>query len=379
VEPPYHFGSPVERSYFCDRTDELRVLAARMGGAIHVFVLSPRRYGKTSLIRRAAELVERDGGRCAFANLLFVTNEADLATTILQAVAHAVLGPLGRARHSLESFLRELRVTPQVSVSPDGSIAFGFDAAIAATSWLDIVRDALKLLREASARRPSVLVLDEFQVVAHLGRGGLGGAFKVLADEATKTSIVFSGSHLATMEKLTKGAGAPLHGMGENIVLDVIPEGPMVAYLQRRAKSHGKQLEKVVGRLIYESADQVPNYVQQLAMAAFEAAGTAPRIGEGDVASGIDTVVERNASSYAQQFEDLGGSPAQQRILRHLARQTTETVYSKAFLDAVVVANPNAVTTALRALDGKELVARHGRRWDVADPFLRRWLLRESG
>ncbi len=379
MEQPYHFGSPVEPLYFCDRTDELGVLTARMTGGIHVFVLSPRRYGKTSLIRRSIAKVQREGGRCAFANLLFVTNEVELATTILRAVADCVLGPVGRSTHSLESFLRGLRVTPRISLAQDGSVAFGFDAAVASASWSDIVGDALKLLREAGGRRPSVLVLDEFQAVAHIGRHGLGGAFKALADEATRTSIVFSGSHLTTMEKLTKGAGAPLHGMGETIVLDVIPEGAMSAYLQRRAKSHGKQLDRATARLVYEAADRVPNYVQQLALSAYEAAGRSRSITETDVTRGFVTVVEHNASSYAQQFEDLGGSPVQQRVLKQLVRAPTASVYSKAFLDSVVVANANAVTTALRALDARELVTRRGRLWDIADPFFRRWLLHELG
>lgn len=371
---PYRFGAPVEPPWFCDREAELDVLTARMRSGIHVFVLSPRRYGKTSLIRRAMDVVEADGARCAYANLLFATSETELATTILQAVVQDLLGRAGRARQSLETILRQLRITPKVSVGADGSVSLGLDASAVASSWLDVVHDAVGLLQRSAKKHPAVLVLDEFQVVATIGREGVGGAFKALADEVTNMGIVFSGSHLAVMEKLANGAGAPLHGMGERLVLDVVPEEPMVAYLQRRARVTGKRLDKATGRLVYRSADAVPNYVQQLALAAFEAAGSSSVITERHVTEGFDTVVEREASTFAQQFEDLGGAPVQQRVLKELARQPTSSVYAKAFLDAVGVANANAVTTALRVLDGKELVARKGRVWDIADPFLRRWL-----
>jgi hypothetical protein len=218
-------------------------------------------------------------------------------------------------------------------------------------------------------------VLDEFQVVANIGRGGIGGAFKVLADEASGVSIVFSGSHLAVMEQLTKGQGAPLHGMGERLVLDVIDQDEMVPFLQRRAGSAGKRLAATTGRLIYQSAEAVPNYVQQLALAAFEAAGAEATIEDGHVEQGFETIVERQASAYAQAFEDLGSAPVQQRILKALAAKPTSAVYGRAFLEAVGGVNANAVTTALRSLDGRELVSRKARVWDVADPFLRRWLL----
>lgn len=373
--PPYRFGAPVEPPWFCDRERELGVVVDRMEAGIHVFVLSPRRYGKTSLIRRAAARVESAGGRTAYANLLLATTEVELAAIVLQAAMRGVLGPAGRARHSLEAVLRQLRVNPTVSLGSDGSVSVSLDPSLATGRWLDVVADALGILRHAAERRPAVLVLDEFQVAATIGRTGVGGAFKAVADDASGVSIVFAGSHLAVMEQLTKGSGAPLHGMGERLVLDVVPEEPMVAYLRRRARSARKRLGVPTARRIYRLADAVPNFVQQLALATLEAAGPAEELTDAHVDTGLRTVVERQASTFAQQFEAMASAPAQQRILKELARRPTASVYAKAFLDAVGVANANAVTTALHALDGRELVARRERVWDVADPFLRRWLL----
>ncbi len=377
---PYRFGAPVYRPWFCDREAELDVLCSRMRAGIHLIVLSPRRYGKTSLLLQAADILERDGVHSAYANLLLATTEVELASIILQAVVRSVLGPVARRRHSLEDALRHLRITPKVSVGPDGAVSLGLDPAVVGTSWVDVITDAVALLERASVRRSAVLVFDEFQVVAGIGRRGVGGAFKALADAARRTSLVFSGSHLAIMEQLTKGSGAPLHGMGERVVLDVVPEDPMAGYLQRRARSAGKTLPKPVAREIYAQAGTVPNYVQQLAQAALEAADAADAatITPAHVAAGFDTVVERQSAVYAQQYEDLGGAPAQQRILRTLARTPTASVYAKGFLDAVHVANANAVTTALRVLDNRELVTRRGSTWHVADPFLRRWLTAQS-
>ncbi|MDA8274071.1 MAG: hypothetical protein M0029_01680 [Actinomycetota bacterium] len=374
---PYRFGAPVDRPWFCDREAELDVLCNRMRAGIHLIVLSPRRYGKTSLLLRAADTLERDGVHSAYANLLLATTEVELASIILQAVVRSVLGPVARRRHSLEDALRHLRITPKVSIGADGAVSLGLDPATVGTSWIDVITDAIALLERASERRSAVLIFDEFQVVAGIGRRGAGGVFKALADAARRTSLVFSGSHLAIMEQLTKGSGAPLHGMGERVVLDVVPEDPMVGYLQRRARSAGKTLTKKVAQEIYAQADTVPNYVQQLAQAALEAAD-AVTITATHVAAGFDAIVERQSAIYAQQYEDLGGAPAQQRILRTLAHTPTASVYAKGFLDAVQVANANAVTTALRVLDNRELVVRRGRTWHVADPFLRRWLTAHS-
>lgn len=373
---PFRFGAPVEPPWFCDREGELSVLTSRMAAGIHVFVLSPRRFGKTSLVRRALAEVERAGGRAAYANLLLATNEAELATTILQAVVRGTLGAAGRARHSLEEVLRNLRVRPGVSFGADGSVSVSLDPATVRSSWLEVIEDAIAVLRRVAGKRPAVLALDEFQVVASIGRGGLGGVFKALADEANDLSIVFSGSHLAVMEQLTEGRRAPMFGMGERLVLGPVPEEPMVDFLQRRARTAGKHFERAAGRLVYASADAVPNHVQQLALAALEAAGESDVVTEAHVAAGLETVVDRGASTYAQQFEDLRRAPSQQRILKRLAHGPVVQVYGRAFIDAAGVANANAVAVALRALDARELVSRRGDAWAVTDPFLRRWLNR---
>jgi len=375
---PYRFGAPVEPPWFCDRSRELVTLADRMRAGIHVMILSPRRYGKTSLVLRAAEQVAREGMRTAYANLLVATNEAELAAVVVQAVVRSVLGPVRRRQHGLEEALRHLRVAPRVSLSPDGTVTVGFDPRAVGEEWLGLMGDALELLEHASGRRAGALVLDEFQVVASIGRRGVGGAFKALADTARHTSLVFCGSHLAVMEGLTKGRGAPLHGMGERLVLDVVPEDAMVPYLRRRATTQGKMMPRAVAEHIYRLADAVPNSVQQLAQAALEASGESSEVSVEHVERGFAAVVERQSAAFAQQYEDLAAAPAQQRLLRALARRPTSRVYTKEFLDSVQVANANAVTTALRTLDGKELVTRRGREWSVVDPFLRRWIIDQS-
>ena len=169
------------------------------------------------------------------------------------------------------------------------------------------------------------------------------------------------------MEKLTKGQGAPLLGMGERIVLAVIPEAQMTAYLIRRSKKFDKKLSAENATLIYTEADGIPNYVQQLALAAFEAAE-----GEIDTAAvyaGADGIVDRQVGDFAERFEQL--APSQQRTLKVLAAQPTKSVYTKSFLDNVGVANANAVRTALDAWEPR---ARLKDRWSVGCliPLLRR-------
>jgi hypothetical protein len=368
---PFRYGAPVEAESFCDRVAELDALTARMRSGIHAFVLSPRRYGKTSLLLETLRRFRKGGGRGGYANLLLCTTEAETASVVLTSVVREVLRPVGRTRQTIEDVLGHLRVAPQIEMGPDGKVSLTLLPASGTGRWHEVLEDAIGLLERTGERRPAALVLDEFQQVAEIGPKGLGGAFKALADQARHTSLVFSGSRLSVMERLTRGRGAPLLGMGETFSIEVVPENEMSAHLVSRAKRGGKRLTRADARVLYRRAEGIPNDVQWLAHAAFEAAGDI--IDDEAIEAGLSSIVGRQAGFFAERYESL--APSQQRIVRELARSPREKVYAKAFLDAVMVANANAVTTALRALSEQELVSRDGRQWHLTSPFFRAWLL----
>ena len=369
---PYHFGSPATEPYFCDREDEVGTLERRMHDGIHVFVLGPRRYGKSSIVERALQRFRAGGGRAGYTDLILCTTEAEVAQQLLSAVVNGVLSGPRRKKEQLELILRRLRVAPAVSFKPDGGVTFAFDPLLASRSWQRIFDDALAVLDDAAGEGPVALAVDEFQRVAEIGREGMGGAFKAAADRITNASLVLAGSHLSVMEKLTKARGAPLYGMGELLVIDAVPEDAMGSYLQRRARAAGKRLTKATAGYLYRRAGAVPNDVQWLAYAAFEAASGRDSIDERCVDAGIASIVARQAPSFAERFETL--APSQQRVLKLLAARPAAKVYAREFLAGVQVANANAVRKALDVLMAAELVQRRAGVYEVASPFLRVWL-----
>jgi len=351
-------------------------LQARMTDGIHVFLLGPRRYGKSSIVERAIGGFRSAGGRVGYADLIRCTTEAEVVTETLRAVVNGVLRAPKRAKEQLENVLRRLRVTPTVSFETDGSVSFGFDPSVGSRAWQQILDDALTMLDEAGRDGPVALALDEFQRVAEVGGTGMGGAFKAAADRLTHASLVLSGSHLSVMERLVRTRGAPLYGMGELVVIDVIAEDQMVPYLQRRARAGGKRMTRETAAYLYSQAGAVPNDVQWLAYSAFEAAGGADEIDVLSVDAGMDAVVGRQAPNFAERFETL--APSQQRVLKALADTPTASVFAKAFMDRVQVANANAIRKALGVLSDLELIQRRAGVYELSSPFLRAWLVRGS-
>ncbi|MDQ1395987.1 MAG: uncharacterized protein QOG64_1246, partial [Acidimicrobiaceae bacterium] len=242
---PFHYGTPVEGAQFTGRDLELDALVSRMTNHINVVLLSPRRYGKTSLILKAEAQVRAADPPAAVvkANVL---RSRDLATLVAHLTASAFHVPGGRwhrAKQAVPDFLRRLRMRPTVSFDAKGSPTFGFDPGLASTDADDVIADIYALLDDEGRHRPAVLILDEFQAITDHG-AHLPDLLKALADGHPRVSLVVAGSRQHMMERLVTSEGAPLYGMAQRLALGAIPEEVMVTFLRGRAQAARRSMDE---------------------------------------------------------------------------------------------------------------------------------------
>ena len=366
---PFEYSDPVTGDSFADRRAELQTLTSRMLSGQNVVLISPRRYGKTSLIMNAQARVRRRGGRTGLANLFWCRNRQDVAQELANAV---VRGPLGWLRGRVEETRRLLSALPGASLSVEKD---GYRVSLspfqAKTDWTSEIRHVMGLVREAgSAEHPASLVIDEFQKVAEID-AALPSLFKSLTDQELKgVSLVLAGSRRHVMHELHSGPGAPLLGVGEILTLDLVPEADMVAFLRHRAAAAGREITDSAARMLYAGARGVPAYVQRLAYEAFESEGAV--IDDGAVERAVATVLKRERQYFEVIYEDL--APNQKAMVRALAVQPERSITSREFLDRSGLKADSSAQRALQSLDAAEKVELGPDGWQVTDPLFALWL-----
>jgi hypothetical protein len=366
---PFEYSDPVTGDSFADRRAELQTLTSRMLSGQNVVLISPRRYGKTSLIMNAQVRVRRRGGRTGLANLFWCRNRQDVAQELANAV---VRGPLGWLRGRVEETRRVLAALPGASVSVEKD---GYRVSLSPfqpkTDWTAEIRHVMKLVHDASAaEHPASLVIDEFQKVAEIDPA-LAGLFKSLTDlELRGVSLVLAGSRRHVMHDLHTGAGAPLLGVGEILTLDLVPEADMVAFLRHRAAAGGKEMGEEAARLLFARARGVPAYVQRLAYEAFDSNGSV--IDVGTVERAVATVLKRERQYFEVIYEDL--APNQRSLVRALAIEPARSITSRQFLDRSGLRADSSAQRALQALEASEKVELGPDGWQVTDPLFALWL-----
>lgn len=366
---PYSYGGPVTGPHFVGRETEVAELVSRMTNGISVVVTAPRRYGKTSLIERAASLVQDAGGAVISVNLMHCPSLDSFAGRLV-AGAYGVHGARARrARQALPEFLKRLRLQPGLVLDEAGKPRFIF-GGLAERDVITVLDDVYSIL--LSLPGPSALVLDEFQAVADLG-GGLAPALKALGDEKPGLSVVMAGSNHHLMDALVLSRAAPLYNMAERLALGPIDDTLMVAYLMERASAGGKVMAQPASWRVCELAGPIPYDIQRLAYEVFDLSGPSIDIDAVDV--GMGGVIRREDPAFADRFSRM---PVQHRrvLVSVAARGSVSRPYAAEFAREVGYAGPPGVRRAVEALEADETICRRDGALMVSDPFFAEWLRR---
>ncbi len=370
---PYSYGGPVSGPHFIGRDVEVADLVSRMVSGISVVVTAPRRYGKTSLIDRAAKLVREDHGAVISVNLMHCPGLDVLASRLVAGACTTEGGRVRRARQGLPELLRRLRVQPALTLDDTGKPRFTF-GGLAERDAIVVLDDVYAILSSLAKERAAVLIFDEFQAVAELG-GGLAPALKALGDQHPKVSLILAGSRQHLMDALVLSRGAPLYNMAERLALGPIDERVMVRYLVDRARHGAKEMTEAAAERICELAGPVPYDIQRLAYEVFDRAGD--RIAGSDADDGMSWVVRREDPNFTDGFSRM--SIRHRRVLVGIAvRRRVEQPYTAEFARDIGYAGPPGVRRAIEALSAEETLSQRQGGLVVTDPFFAEWLRRLS-
>src|SRR5258708_28604990 len=191
-EPPFRFGQIVSDQYFVGRHAEIASLTVDLRTATNVVLVSPRRFGKTSLVLRVVRELEREGVMVAYVDLLRAPSKERFASHFAAAVYHGLLGHGAQALQRATEWFGQLRIRPKITLNEDGTPSFEFGGGAPAPD-VDATIEHLLGMPQTIAReqkRRVVIVFDEFQEVLDLDPA-LPGLMRSVFQEQGEVAHVF--------------------------------------------------------------------------------------------------------------------------------------------------------------------------------------------
>lgn len=264
---PFQAGRRLNSAELVDRQAELREVTAVMLQAGKLWVIGPRRHGKTSLVHAAREAVEGEGVVVLWFDAEAFASGELLASEMLAQATRRLEPRVQRAQTALSSFFGRLR--PTVGYNPgDGSftVSLGVDAA-ASGGAVPLVADVLNGIERWAMEtgRRVAIVMDEVQeLLERAGRLG-EGQFRAAVQLHERVGYVFAGSKTRYLARVTGEPGAPFFNLGSRLYVGPIPDDDFLAFLAAAFDGGGFAVSPEALQAILDLAERVPYNVQLLA------------------------------------------------------------------------------------------------------------------
>src|SRR6476659_2488159 len=271
MDNPFVYGEVVPTGAFVDRVAELDRLVRDLAAGQKVFLISPRRYGKSSLVRRALAAMSRKGALTVEVTVRSFSSYVAFLEGYARALAAAET-KWDRALTWLRDAISSTRVdlSADARVDPSGHGAASMRVAFPnARTDRDISRLAQEVFalpaRLAETRRRNVVVaLDEFQAIGGFNGGSVEHAMRAAVQHQREVGYVFAGSEPSLMERMLTPR-RPFYKAGPVMRLEKIPADEFAAFLEARFTKSGIRPEPGLGLAIVDLAGNLPYDVQRLA------------------------------------------------------------------------------------------------------------------
>jgi hypothetical protein len=356
---------------FCDRSRELQELTAYAEGRANVVLYSPRRYGKTSLVRRVQAVLAEKGFIVIYVDLFGVTTMDEVANRIAKGI-YAVTRPseslFKRAVKVLKTFRPVIRPTESgdsfsLSVEP-------MAATDSATDLLDATMENIgEFIRQSTGGVH--VVFDEFQEITELNGLQIEGILRSHI-QMHGASYFFVGSRRRLLIDMFSQRNRPFFQSSIMIKLDTLPHDELVGFITDSFAAQGKSCPREVAEAISRKVSQHPYYSQKLSFHEFEMTHGTARLE--DVWKSYERVLDEERHFFEATIQGL--TLRQIALLKAMAGNPGLSVFSSAFLGKHRLSQ-GMVQKALPKLARLDLIEKSKQNtWHVVDPLLEDWLTR---
>ena len=372
---PFEYGRELNRDELVDRGRELEEIAATIRNRGKLFLIGPRRFGKTSLLHVAAVEAERGGAIVLRFDAEKYETLSLLAQALVTAAARSLRTPLERTLKLLTEVAASLR--PQLTLDAQGNLSVGLDAGT--RGELPLLTDALDVVEELASRvdRPVVVILDEVQQIVIEHGVTAERQLRATVQRHRHVSYIFAGSAVRLLSAMTSDPGRPFYRLGSRLFLDAVPREDFVTFLEESFIAGGFVVERAGIESILALCDDVPYNVQRLAHELWEMlrAGEVAVVAPAHARAAVDRIVRKEDPAYTQIWTQL--SRNQKKALKAVIESGGEQLQSHDVSNRYDV-SASSMQTAVASLESAQLIRRvdvRGRaQYRLVDPFLREWL-----
>ena len=349
---PFKLGSIDDGDFFTDRHEELIQIERMLNSDNHIILISPRRFGKSSLVQCA---ISKSNRPSIVLNLQSVVSETDFASRLLKQLFK--LYPWEKVKHYMSHF----RIVPTITTTPmTDQMEVSFLPSLSDASV--VVEDVMQLLDNVSKpEKKLIVVLDEFQEVTSI-RKGFDRQLRSIMQTQKNINYVILGSQESMMEEIFEKKKSPFYHFGQLMRLNKIPHEDFRQYIIERLPQTDST-EKIAEEILLFTLCH-PYYTQQLASQVWNQMHYENVI-EDVVQKSVEILIRMHDLDFERLW--LNFNKTDRRIMQELCMQPNHNPSKNRNIAS------STIFSSLKRLMRQGYVIKT-KSYEVEDPFFRRWI-----
>lgn len=371
---PFQFGTLATRENFIDRVEDRAMLKQLLYSHINTMLVSPRRWGKSSLVKMAmTELCEEHSDiRVCYIDAFSISTEAEFYRMFASKVIECASSMVERWISDAKKFLTG--VVPQVVLTDQVNNFMAFDI-----KYVPQDRDKLTILQlpEMLAKDKNIQIIvciDEFQQLALLPEyKDMEGKMRTAWQQQEHVSYCLYGSKRHMMMNIFNNANSPFYRFGQVIFMQKIKKEDWIPFILSAFERTGKHISEAFAERVCDTVKCHSWYLQQLCY--FIWSYTVDDVDEEIFSRALQQVININTPMFQNDTDNL--SPSRKEMLRavcdgvvQLSSETAKSRYS--------LGNPNTIVRNKRALQERDIIEKTADGLTFVDPVYELWYKSEQ-
>jgi hypothetical protein len=368
---PFMYGLIAEKENFIDRIEDRRQLKTFLGGGINVMLISPRRWGKSSLVKAAMEELKNEDQqvRVCYLDASKIVSEDEFYNKFAMAVIESASSTFEKKWADFKQYVQALIPGVRLKASAFDSIQMEMELNFAPLK--DSAEKVLQLPEQLSADKGLhiIVCIDEFQQLASLPNWKrMEATMRSVWQHQHNASYCLYGSKRHMMMDIFNNSNNPFYRFGQVLFMKKIEKQYWMPYIMEGFAKTGKHISEELAARICETVECHSWYVQQLSL--FVWMNTETEVTEEVFNRQLQVVIDTNADMFAANIESLAAS--QVAMLRAISSGETR-FNAKDVVERYGLGAPRTITLNKKTLIKRDIIETVNDGYRFVDPVYALW------
>ena len=376
MKNPFVYGEIVADKDFADRTDEIKELIRDLKDCEKIFLISPRRYGKTSLVVNVLTKLRENGVYPVYIDLYKATSLHKLLELYAREIALTVETKLEKAIRLIKEIMPGLR--PKITINAEGNASIGIDYVVSEREVLKFLDEIYDLPQKLALKKKKnfVIAFDEFQEIRNFDGESIEKSMRASFQHQRNVGYLFAGSKKHLLNDMVYNENRAFYKIGKVVNLNKIPREEFQRFLEEKFKKTGFILKRGVVDKVLDLVEDYPYNAQFLCHKLWDMNLDKKRINTLDIEAALKKILSEETPFYLSLWDSL--TLHQRNVLQAIANFGGEKIFSHEFIAASGIRPGSTLQTSVTLLIKKGIIEKSNGTYDITDVFFKEWIKKET-